>query len=430
MRVLGSPRRTTAGVIVNRIGADGQVYGGVVMGIGQALSEGTQLDDDGPAAQPAPARLQARDRLRRARRSTSPGSRSRRRTPGRRARRASASRRACPTAGAVANAIAKVIGAHVRQLPMTPGARLGGRSSERRSCASSTATRVDEALEALAAGARPVAGGTDLVVGARAGQGAAAGQLVAIHGIDELRGISARRRRACARRARDATRRSWRTRSSASASPALADASAIVGSHATRAHGTIGGNVMNASPAMETGAPLICLGATVTLQSGSRGRARSPIDELFTGPGKTIAAPDELLIAVDLPAPGRRARARATSGSSTAARWRSRSSARPPSSRSTGGKVTDARDRDHRARADDPPGAGGRGGARRLRRRRRGRRGGRGAAAAAAAPISDVRGSADYRRAMAAVIARRAIEAPSPGTAASRPRRTAPSRSR
>ena len=37
---------------------------------------------------------------------------------------------------------------------------------------------------------------------------------------------------------------------------ALADASAIVGSHATRAQGTLGGNLMNASPAMETGGPL------------------------------------------------------------------------------------------------------------------------------------------------------------------------------
>ena len=46
----------------------------------------------------------------------------------------------------------------------------------------------------------------------------------------------------------------------------LADASAIVGSHATRANGTIGGNVMNASPAMDTGAPLICLGASAVLQ--------------------------------------------------------------------------------------------------------------------------------------------------------------------
>ena len=34
-------------MILNRIGADGQVYGGVVMGIGQALSEGTQLDAEG-----------------------------------------------------------------------------------------------------------------------------------------------------------------------------------------------------------------------------------------------------------------------------------------------------------------------------------------------------------------------------------------------
>ena len=34
-------------MILNKIGADGQVYGGVVMGIGQALSEGTQLDADG-----------------------------------------------------------------------------------------------------------------------------------------------------------------------------------------------------------------------------------------------------------------------------------------------------------------------------------------------------------------------------------------------
>ena len=95
VRVLQVAAAHDCGRILNRIGADGQVYGGVVMGIGQALTEGTQLDDARPPAQPAPARLQARDRLRRARRSTSTGSRPTRRTPGRRARRASASRRAC-----------------------------------------------------------------------------------------------------------------------------------------------------------------------------------------------------------------------------------------------------------------------------------------------------------------------------------------------
>ena len=40
------------GRILNRVGADGQVYGGVVMGIGQALSEGTQLDELGRQRNP------------------------------------------------------------------------------------------------------------------------------------------------------------------------------------------------------------------------------------------------------------------------------------------------------------------------------------------------------------------------------------------
>src|SRR5207247_8113549 len=83
---------------------------------------------------------------------------------------------------------------------------------------------------------------------------------------------------------------------------ALADASAIVGSHATRAQGTVGGNVMNASPAMDTGGPLLCFDATVTLRSTGGGRTLT-LDELWTGPGSTSAAPGELLVAIDVPAP-------------------------------------------------------------------------------------------------------------------------------
>ena len=67
---------------------------------------------------------------------------------------------------------------------------------------------------------------------------------------------------------------------------ALADASAIVGSHATRAQGTIGGNVMNASPAMDTGGPLLCLDAAVTLRSGA-GERTLGLADLWTGPGQT-----------------------------------------------------------------------------------------------------------------------------------------------
>ena len=59
---------------------------------------------------------------------------------------------------------------------------------------------------------------------------------------------------------------------------------------------------MNASPAMEAGGPLMVFGATVSLRSAA-GERRIPVAELATGPGKTVAAPDELLTEVEIPLP-------------------------------------------------------------------------------------------------------------------------------
>ena len=52
VRVLKVAAAHDSGVILNRMGADGQVIGGVVMGVGIALSEGTQLDDEGRQLNP------------------------------------------------------------------------------------------------------------------------------------------------------------------------------------------------------------------------------------------------------------------------------------------------------------------------------------------------------------------------------------------
>jgi CO/xanthine dehydrogenase FAD-binding subunit len=270
-----------------------------------------------------------------------------------------------------------------------------------------TSTTVDEALAALAAGARPVAGGTDLVVGARQGKAPLPGSLVAIHRLDELRAVreadDALRLGALVTHREVAAHRAVRERFTA-----LADASAIVGSHATRAHGTIGGNLANASPAMETGGPLVCFGATVTLES-TNGRRTVPVEELFTGPGTTVARPDELLVAVELQAPaagtgsayvrleyrrqmeiavvGATAAVTLHEGTVTAARVAITALAPtirrvPAAEEALAG--TAAGDHDVATAA--------------------------GEAAAAATPISDVRASERYRRAMAEVIARRAIE--------------------
>jgi len=119
VRVLRVAAVHDCGRILNRLGADGQVYGGVVMGIGQALSEGTQLDELGRQRNPhlldyklvtasdAPA-IEI-DWIETDTPNAGPkGSKGVGEPP------------CVPTAGAIANAIAKVVGARVRRLPMTP----------------------------------------------------------------------------------------------------------------------------------------------------------------------------------------------------------------------------------------------------------------------------------------------------------------------
>lgn len=162
------------------------------------------------------------------------------------------------------------------------------------------ATSLEDALSALAAGARPIAGGSDLVVGARQGKAPLPESLVAIDRIASLGGVDVSvggvRLGALVTHAvleGDATIAGKYT--------ALADASALVGSPATRNVGTLGGNVMNASPAMDTGAPLLIFGAEVELQSVG-GTRRLPVAELWTGPGRTSARADELCTAIHLPA--------------------------------------------------------------------------------------------------------------------------------
>ena len=269
-----------------------------------------------------------------------------------------------------------------------------------------TATNVDEALAALERGARPVAGGTDLVVGARQGKAPLPRSLVAIHRIDELRGIveeeGGLRIGALATHAELAAHPAIRERFTA-----LADASAIVGSHATRAQGTLGGNLMNASPAMETGGPLMCLDATVALRL-ARGERTVSVADLFSGPGATVASSDELLVAVDVPSLGSRAGSAyvrleyrrqmeiAVVGATavveldgdTVSAARVAITALAPTIR----RVPEAEEALAGTAGDDRVVAAA---AR--------------AAAEAAAPISDVRASERYRRAMAEVIARRAI---------------------
>ena len=166
------------------------------------------------------------------------------------------------------------------------------------------ARTIDDALTALAAGARPVAGGSDLVVGARHGKAPLPADLVAIDRITELASCSITDTGAVVGSGVNHHTIEHHPVLSVSYA-ALADGSALVGSPSTRNVGTLGGNVMNASPAMDTGAPLVVLGAEVELRS-LRGSRRVGVAELWTAPGRTCAEPDELCVAIHIPAPAER----------------------------------------------------------------------------------------------------------------------------
>jgi CO/xanthine dehydrogenase FAD-binding subunit len=166
---------------------------------------------------------------------------------------------------------------------------------------------------------------------------------------------------------------------------------------------------MNASPAMDTGGPLLCFDATVTLRSAA-GERTIGLDALWTGPGTTSAAHDELLVAVDLPAP-----APGTGSCYVRLEYRRQMEIAVVGATAlvvlADGDVTDARiaitaltPTIRRVPEAESALVGTAGDADAVRAAAR-------AAAAAATPISDVRGSAEYRRAMAEVMATRAVTA-------------------
>jgi len=158
-----------------------------------------------------------------------------------------------------------------------------------------------------AEGLRIVAGGTDLVVAARSGKAPLPERLMAIHRVKELIGLDSDAGGGL-RIGALTTHGDLETSAAVTQTwTALSDASALVGSPATRHVGTVGGNVCNASPAMELGSPLLVFEASIQLASGGGFRS-VPFGSFVTGPGRTSALPGELMTAVVLPplqGPGR-----------------------------------------------------------------------------------------------------------------------------
>ena len=163
---------------------------------------------------------------------------------------------------------------------------------------------LDEALGLLSGtpDARPLLGGTDLIVGLRKGK-LRPSLVVDLKEIDELQPRITERD--------DALRISAGTVMTQVIAdgrirrhfPALVEAALTVGSIQIRNRATLAGNLCNASPAADTAPPLLVYGARVEI-AGTAGRRTVDVADFFVGPGQTSLVPGELIIAVELPLPG------------------------------------------------------------------------------------------------------------------------------
>jgi carbon-monoxide dehydrogenase medium subunit len=89
----------------------------------------------------------------------------------------------------------------------------------------------------------------------------------------------------------EALRKAW---------PGVVEAANLIGSTQVQGRASLGGNLCNASPAADSVPALIAANATCIVE-GPKGRRELPVEKVQAGPGKTTLAPDEILVAFRLP---------------------------------------------------------------------------------------------------------------------------------
>jgi len=144
----------------------------------------------------------------------------------------------------------------------------------------------------------PIAGGTELMVAFSAGR-LNAPRLVSLWGIRDLRFIE-RREDSIAIGAGTTFLDLRKNAAIASELRLLARAASWIGSVANQSRATLGGNLVNGSPAADSSPALLAYDAEVEMIS-LRGRRRTLYAEFHTGYKRNVLAPDELLYAIHVP---------------------------------------------------------------------------------------------------------------------------------
>ena len=166
------------------------------------------------------------------------------------------------------------------------------------------AQTVDEAVAQLAEKgdqARPLAGGTDILVQLRTGR-RPIDRLVEIKKIPELNDLSYDPQQGLRLGAAVPCYQIYGNEVVVKAYPGLIDAASLIGGIQIQGRATLGGNLCNAAPSADAIPPLIVLGAVGSV-AGPNGTREIPVEQFCTGPGRTVLEPGEFLVSLRIPPP-------------------------------------------------------------------------------------------------------------------------------
>jgi len=158
-----------------------------------------------------------------------------------------------------------------------------------------------ELLVELGEPARPLAGGTDLLLQMRLGERRPKA-LVSLRRLAELKGSRYAADVGLRLGAYTTLRELTRDATIQAHYPCLAQTASMMGSEPVRSLATLGGNLCNGSPSADLAPPLIALGAESRI-SGSAGERALPLEGFFLGPGSTALQPGEVLTELAVPPP-------------------------------------------------------------------------------------------------------------------------------
>ena len=145
-----------------------------------------------------------------------------------------------------------------------------------------------------------LAGGTDLLVQMRAGR-KQSGLVIDVKKVPELNALDYDRAAGLTLGASVACHRVYGSAVVREQVPSLAETASIIGGTQIQGRASIGGNLCNAAPSADAVPLLIVLGATCRIAS-SAGQRQMAVEDFCIAPGKNALQPGEMLVSIQIPA--------------------------------------------------------------------------------------------------------------------------------